>query len=253
VGPWSYWSCLVFSFSDYARVENDLQIFRYEHLSQGVSFQYLFWYFAFSGVLMIAFLFLGLSISYTLDSNISTLDSLAQYPHKWKLEYGEQATLESMKLLSTGLFYIIAGACLLLTFVLAFVYSQGIMIARTQDQDRSTTLFLSFNSIVLPAVALGFLYLTLASGAEVEDIPGVGAQFMPPYAVNSFIATTVVVLALTFLGMAALSSESKPALDAYNVVIGLLFFANLASAIIVISFSNRFVGYYDTNWASVMK
>jgi hypothetical protein len=77
------------------------------------------------------------------------------------------------------------------------------------------------NNVVLPMLVMILLYFTFASSAQVTELPIVGEQFMPQALINSLIALTVIILAVSVLGFLGAASETKFALEAYISVLAI--------------------------------
>ena len=75
---------------------------------------------------------------------------------------------------------------------------------------------------------------------------------MPSFAINSFIALSVVLLAVSVLGYVAGLTESKAALEAYGFVIAFSAMLMLVYAGLLTFYSEIFDQYYESNWGDLM-
>lgn len=75
---------------------------------------------------------------------------------------------------------------------------------------------------------------------------------MPSFAVNSFIALCVVILAVSLLGFVAGLLESKTALEAYTFILTLSAILMLIYASLLTYYSEVFDQYYSANWGDLM-
>lgn len=78
--------------------------------------------------------------------------------------------------------------------------------------------------------------MALQGNEHVQSLPIIGAKFLPPFAVSSFIALSVVLLAVSFLGYAGGVVESKTALEAFGFILGV-------STIVMIVYSGLLTVY----------
>ncbi len=108
------------------------------------------------------------------------------------------------------------------------------------------------NNVVLPIAALSFLYFSLLTSSQVSQLPIIGTNFLPPFAINSFLAASVVAIGLCFLGFAGAVSESKTALEAYSVVLGTILALMVTFTALIMAKRGNFQEFFDKNWGDLM-
>lgn len=110
--------------------------------------------------------------------------------------------------------------------------------------NRITAFFFTFNNILVPLVTMAFLYLALSANEQVQNIPIIGSKFLPSFAVNGFIALSVVILALFVLGYAGGVTESKAALEAYSFILAVSILLMISYSGLLTYYSGVFSTYY---------
>lgn len=96
-----------------------------------------------------------------------------------------------------------------------------------------------------------FLYTVIYADETLNSLPIIGSKFMPTAVVNTCIAFTVVIVAVTFLGFAGSITESKIAIEAYTMILSICTIALLCEAAFVTYYAFSFDSYYETNWGKL--
>jgi ABC-type nickel/cobalt efflux system permease component RcnA len=97
-----------------------------------------------------------------------------------------------------------------------------------------------------------FIFLTLNGNEHVQSIPIIGEKFLPSFAISSFIALSVVLLALTLLGFIGGVVESKTAIEAYSFILLISTIIMVIYSGLLTIYSNVFTEYYNDNWGDLM-
>jgi hypothetical protein len=140
---------------------------------------------------------------------------------EWNDKFGEDEELSSMKTLTRGFYYTTSSCCLLIAVCLLVVFIKGNMIGATQPKDRISAIFYVCNNVIIPILVFQYLHFVIQADRTVNEMPIIGDKFFDDDFVSTFIAITVVMLSLTFLGVAGIFFESKIALETYTAIMAL--------------------------------
>ncbi len=94
-------------------------------------------------------------------------------------------------------------------------------------------------------------YMVIYANETINTLPLIGNKFMPTAVVNTLIAFTVVIIALTFLGYTGVLTESKIAVEAFTMILSICTIALLCEAAFVTYYAFSFDSYYETNWGKL--
>jgi ABC-type nickel/cobalt efflux system permease component RcnA len=94
--------------------------------------------------------------------------------------------------------------------------------------------------------------MTLNGNEHVQSLPIIGEKFLPSFAISSFIALSVVIIALTLLGYIGGVVESKTALEAYTFILVICTLVMIIYSGLLSIYSNVFTEYYNENWGDLM-
>jgi hypothetical protein len=86
----------------------------------------------------------------------------------------------------------------------------------------------------------------------VTSLPIIGEKFLPTFAIDSFIALSAVLLAISVLGYAGGLTESKTAIEAYAFILAFATILMLMYSSLMAYYSNSFSSYYAANWGDLM-
>ena len=234
------------------KVEQDLQSVYYTNLTGSTGFEMLFIFFKISAFIMLMLMSLGIACFLCLEPAQAQLESLYGSKKDWEKIYGSDFPLKSAKELCAAFFYIVGVVCLLNSLLLLVVFYRGISIGSTQFSNRITAYFMAFNSVLIPIIVLVFIFLVLKGNDLVKTLPIIGDKFLPPFAISSFVALSVVVLALCFLGYIGGALESKTSLEAYGFLLAVAAIIMIIYGGLLTFYSNVFESYYMINWGDLM-
>lgn len=181
----------------------------------------------------------------------AVLESIKSSPTDWSSRYAD-APLNSIKDLTTIYLQLTGAVALLTAFLLFLIFRKGISIGNTQTTNRVTAFFFTFNCVVIPVVIMIFLFKTVNGNEEVQSLPIIGEKFLPSYAISSFIALSVVILAMCFLGFIGAMSESKPVVEAYAFILFITTLVMFVSGLLLTLYSKVFKKFYTNNWGDLM-
>lgn len=100
------------------KIEHDLQSIYFTNLNGSWAFELLFTYFSISIVLMFAILFVGFGCYFSIGLAEASLKSMAHDPELWNAQYPGWS-VESMKILTSGLYQATSTICLIIKVLLA--------------------------------------------------------------------------------------------------------------------------------------
>jgi hypothetical protein len=234
------------------KVEKELELVYFPNLTGRFGFESLMLFFVLLSVLVVMMFFLGVGSLVSLKVSHGSLTSMFEDKKVWAKSYGKDTSLESVQTLSSGYFTIVAFVSMACSVVLALVLRRGFQIAATQAKDRTPSLFMVFNSFLLPMASSAFLYVALAASIEMRDLPIVGTRYMPDMATGLFVVASIVIFLLSFVGLYAVVKESRGTLNLYKTGMGITALVVLAACVVITLSSFSFPSYYEDNWAEVM-
>ena len=224
----------------------------YTNLSGTLGFDFLFIFFKFASFFIVVLFFLGSALILSLWPAIAKINSIGFSDTTWVEIYGTDYSIDTITILTKCYFYICMALCYVICLLLLAISIKGIQIGATQHNNRITQFFYTFNCVLLPLLTFILLYRVELSKDTVTDIPIIGDKFLPSFAINSFIALSVVLMALIILGFGSAISESKTALEAYAFILGFVIITLCVGASLLTYYSKVFESYYSINYGDIM-
>lgn len=156
---------------------------------------------------MVALIFMGTYAFLSMKRELAIIESIYYSKDEWNRVYGSDMSLASMQNITSTLFFVASATCFLIVLFLLIVFVKSLGIGETQTQNRLSTFFLTFNSFLMPLIAMIFIYMTIYSSAHVATLPIVGDQFLPSALTGSIYGIAAIAVVITLLGYGAAISE----------------------------------------------